>query len=192
MEPKRDQRHELVAVDDLSRLVDDHQPVGVAIERDADVGAARDHRLLQQLRLGRAAVLVDVEAVGGDPDRNHFGAKLPQGFGRDMVGGAVGAIEHDLEAVEAQMLGEGRLGEVDIAAARIVDSAGAPDQLRSGELRLLLQPPLDRALGVVAELIAVGPEQLDSIVRERIVRGRASPQPESASARAAPRPSRRW
>ena len=55
LQAERDQRHQLVAVDDLALLVDDDQPVGVAVERDADVGAARDHRLLQQLRVGRAA-----------------------------------------------------------------------------------------------------------------------------------------
>ena len=38
-QPLRDQRHHLVAVDDLALLVDDDQPVGVAVERDADVGA---------------------------------------------------------------------------------------------------------------------------------------------------------
>ena len=35
----RDQRHDLVAVDDVAVLVGDDEPVGVAVERDADVGA---------------------------------------------------------------------------------------------------------------------------------------------------------
>ena len=52
LQAERDQRHQLVAVDQLALLVDDDQPVGVAVEREADVGAARDHRLLQQLRDG--------------------------------------------------------------------------------------------------------------------------------------------
>ena len=34
-----DHRHQLVAVDDAALLVDDHHPVGVAVERDADIGA---------------------------------------------------------------------------------------------------------------------------------------------------------
>jgi hypothetical protein len=38
---RADQRHDLVAVDGLALFVDDDQPVGVAIERDADVGATR-------------------------------------------------------------------------------------------------------------------------------------------------------
>ena len=39
----RDQRHQLVAVEDDAALVGDDQPVGVAVERDADIGAARQH-----------------------------------------------------------------------------------------------------------------------------------------------------
>ena len=50
-EPERDQGHQLVAVDDPPLLVDDDQPVGVAVEREADMGAVLDHRLLQQLRV---------------------------------------------------------------------------------------------------------------------------------------------
>src|SRR3990170_2892248 len=34
-----DDRHELIAVDDGALLVDDDYPVGVAVERDADIGA---------------------------------------------------------------------------------------------------------------------------------------------------------
>ena len=171
LQAERDQRHQLVAVDQLALLVDDDQPVGVAVEREADVGAARDHRFLEQLRMGRAAVVVDVEAVGRDAERDHLGAQLPQRLGRDVVGGAVGAIDHDLEPVEPQMLGEGGLGEVDVAAARVVDPPGAADHLRLGELRALLEPLLDRLLVLVAELVAVGAEQLDAVVGERIVRG---------------------
>ena len=46
-----------------------------------------------------------------------------------MIGGAIGAIDDDLEPVEPQMIGEGRLGEMDVAAARVVDPLGAADQL---------------------------------------------------------------
>ena len=40
-----DQRHDLVAVDQRAVLVDDHHAVGVAVERDADVGAHLMHLL---------------------------------------------------------------------------------------------------------------------------------------------------
>ena len=68
--------------------------------------------------------------LGSTAERNDFGAQLPQGVGRDLIGRAIGAIDDDLEPVEAQVLGEGRLGEVDIAAAGVVDPLGAADQSR--------------------------------------------------------------
>ena len=39
----RDDGHELVAVDELPLLVDDEDAVGVAVERDADIGAELAH-----------------------------------------------------------------------------------------------------------------------------------------------------
>ena len=46
-----DDGHDLVAVDDLALLVDDDDAIGVAVERDADVGAHLAH--LGDERLGR-------------------------------------------------------------------------------------------------------------------------------------------
>ena len=46
-----DQRHQLVAVDHGAVLVDDHHPVGVAVERDADIGAHLVHLLGQIARM---------------------------------------------------------------------------------------------------------------------------------------------
>ena len=86
-------RHDLVAVDDAALLVDDHDAVGVAVERDADVGAHLAHLGAQRLRRGGAALLVDVAAVGLDADLDHLGAQLPQRLGRHLVAGAVGAID---------------------------------------------------------------------------------------------------
>ena len=63
-QPGGDQRHQLVAVEDDAALVGDDQPVGVAVERDADIGAARQHLAPHLLGHQRAAFAVDVEAVG--------------------------------------------------------------------------------------------------------------------------------
>ena len=127
LQPQSDQRHQLVAVDQLPLLVDNDQAVRVTVERQADIRAARDNRFLHQPRMGRAAVVVDVETVGRDAERDHLGAELPQRVGRDMIGGAVCAIDDHLEAVEPKMLGKRILGELDIAAARIVDPPSPAD-----------------------------------------------------------------
>jgi hypothetical protein len=51
----RNERHQLVAVDNAAVLVDDHHAVGIAIERDADVGAIAVHLGDQRARVGGAA-----------------------------------------------------------------------------------------------------------------------------------------
>ncbi len=70
-------RQDLVAVDDVAVLVDEDGAVGVAVERDADVRAARADGRLQRSRVERAAVAVDVLAVGLDAERRRRARRAP-------------------------------------------------------------------------------------------------------------------
>ena len=72
-------------------------------------------------------MIVDVLAVGIDTDRDHLRTQFPQRGGRDLIGGAIGAIDDDLQPVQPQVIGKGRFGEMDIAAARILDPPRAAD-----------------------------------------------------------------
>ncbi len=128
-----DDAHELVAVDDVALLVDDEDAVGVAVEGDADIGAQFADLADQRLRRRRADLLVDVEAVGLDAHGDDLGAELPERLGRDLVGGAVGAIEHDPHAVEARLPRQGALGELDVAGRHAVDALRPPELRRRGE-----------------------------------------------------------
>ncbi len=170
MKSKRDQRHELVAIDDLAFLVDDDQPVGIAIECDTDVGAAGHHRLLQKLRLCRSALVVDVESVRSNADRHYLGSELPQRFGRDVIRSAVGAIDHDFQAIEPEMFREGRFRKMDISSAGIVNSASPSDHLGFGKLGSFFEALLDFMLVGIAQLVSIRTKQLDPIVGKRIVR----------------------
>ena len=91
----------------FSSMIDD--PVGVAVERDADIGAHLAHLGGKRGRRGRADVVVDVEAVRLDADGDRLGAELLQRQRRDLVGGAVGAIDDDAQAVEESVRGSVRL-----------------------------------------------------------------------------------
>ena len=70
---RADQGHDLIAIDRLAVLIDHDQPVGIAIQRDPDIRAAGDHGFLDQCEVRRPAAVVDIDAVGIDPDRDHFG-----------------------------------------------------------------------------------------------------------------------
>ena len=168
----RDHREQLVAVDQMAALVDQDDAVGVAVERDADVGAHLAHLAAQRLRRGRSAFLVDVESVGVDADRNDVGAQLPQRFRHHLVGRAVGAIDHHAQAVEAEMARQRALGEFDVAVMDAVDAAGAPETgaLRQFLVEAFVEQLLDLHLDVVGEFEALRAEQLDAVVLEQIMR----------------------
>ena len=174
LEALRDHRQQLVAVDDMAVLVGDDHAVGVAVERDADVGAHLAHLAAELLRRGRAAVAVDVEAVGLDADRDHLGAELPQRLRHHPVGGAVGAVDHDAQAVEAHGARQRALGEFDVAVVHALDALGAAEVGALGELlgEVGIDQRFDLVLDLVGELVAVRAEQLDAVVVVGIVRGR--------------------
>ena len=170
----RDDGHDLVAVDHLALLVDDDDAIGVSVERDADVGAHLAHLGDEGVGVGRAAVVVDVAAVGLDSDLDDLGAQLPQRLGRHLVAGAVGAIDDDAQPVEAQLARQRALGEFDVAFLRAFDSRCTANCLGGDQQfgGVGVDQLLDLLLGVVRQLVAFGIEQLDAVVVERVVRGR--------------------
>ena len=157
----------------MAALVDDDDAVGVAVQRDADVGAHLAHLAAQRFRGGRTAFLVDVETVRLDADRDHVGAQLPQRFRHHLVGGAMGAIDHHAQTVEAEVARKRALGEFDVAVVDAVDAAGAAEAgaLREFSAEILVEQLLDLLLDVVGQFEAERPEQLDAVVLEQVVRG---------------------
>src|SRR5207237_10414194 len=99
------------------------------------------------------------EAVGLDADRLDVGAKLVENVRRDVVRGAMGAVEDDLHALEIELVREGGLAEFDIAPAAVL----APPYLAQARgLVAAHRPPhlrLERRLDLVGELEAVAGEQ---------------------------------
>ena len=69
--------HELIAIDDLALLVDDHDAVGVTVKRYSDVGANLAYLRYKRVQCCRPALVVDVSTVGIDANLDDLGAKLP-------------------------------------------------------------------------------------------------------------------
>ncbi len=82
-------------------MVHGEAAVGVAVVRDAEVGPVLDDGGLQEVEVGGAAAVVDVQAVGRGADRDDLGTGLREGLGSAPGGGAVRLVEDDLQAVEA-------------------------------------------------------------------------------------------
>ncbi|MCY1412218.1 hypothetical protein D9M71_276180 [compost metagenome] len=162
---------QLVAIDHGAGMVDHQHPVAVAVEGDAHVGTLLEHRFLQRLHVGGADPGVDVETVRLRGDHRHLGAQLAEYAGRHLVGGAMGAVEHQLEAGE---IGAGRhaaLAELDVAAGRVVDPRRLAQLRRLDHAHRRIEQLLDHQLDLVRQLGSLAGEELDAVVVVRIVRG---------------------
>ncbi len=126
--------------------------------------------------MGRAAAGVDVASVGRIGEHLDGGAEPAEDLGRSPVGRAVGAVEEHTAAAEIELL-EAFMQLAHVVLERTVERAHAADPRRGSGL--LLEACLDRPLGVVVELEAVGGEQLDAVVLIWIVgRGDDGREPE--------------
>ena len=146
----REDRHDAVAVDDLAVGVDCETAIGVAVVRDAHVGAVLEHGGLQLVEVRRADAVVDVHAVGVGPDDDDLGARIPEGLGRDARRGAVRAVEDDLDAVESVRQ---RAEQVhDVAVFGVGESLDAADPVADRRELLLAEVRLDAVFDVVGQL----------------------------------------
>lgn len=101
----------------------------------------------------------------------HLGAQFAEHMRSDVVGGAVGGVDHQLQPVEIQVVREGALAEFDVAALGVGHAARAAQFFRADAAQRLVHRLLDGGLDVVGQLHAMGGEELDAVVLVRIVRG---------------------
>ena len=73
--------------------VDGEQAVGVAVEGEPEVVAARAHAARERVQVRRADAVVDVDAVGLGGRDLVLDAELREDERRDGRGGAVGAVD---------------------------------------------------------------------------------------------------
>ena len=127
----RDHCHDLIAVDDAALLVDDHHAVGIAIERDANVGAHLTHLFAKCFRPRRAALVIDIAPIGINADLDDLCAELPQCVGGHLVARPIGAIDDNAQFVEADIARQRALGELDVALLRALHPRRPTDAICS-------------------------------------------------------------
>src|SRR6478752_5227185 len=118
----------------LSALVDDQDTIRVTIERNADIGAHLADLCAKRAQVGRPAIFVDVEAVRIDADRDDVRTHFPQCPRSNAIGGAVGTVDDHTQAFERHGLGQGQLGELDVAILHAVDATSTAEVSALGEL----------------------------------------------------------
>src|SRR5690606_24017530 len=115
----REDRQDLVAVDDLALGGAGDQAVGVTVVGHAQVGTSGQDVGGQVLRVVGADAGVDVGAVGDRGDRGDRRAQAPQDRRGDVAGRPVGAVDDDVQPAQVDPLAGG--DEVGLVA---LDGAG--------------------------------------------------------------------
>jgi hypothetical protein len=136
-------------------------------------GAILQNSVAQRARIGGADFFIDVEAVGLDADRDNLRAQFIERRRRHLIARAIRRIDHDAQTGETKPPREGRLHDLDIARLRVVDAARTAETRRRGETRIerLIHQLLDLHFVCVREFVAVGTEELDSVVGVFVVAG---------------------
>src|SRR5690606_32049527 len=162
---------ELVADAETPGLFHLLQPVGVAAELNTDVSPARPDPRGHGLGMERAHALVDVETIGLAAVRKCLSAQFTKDVGRDLIGGAMRGIDHDLHARQIELVGEGAFAEFDVAARGIVDAPRPAQRFGADAAQRLIDGRLDLHFDFVGQLHALDREELGAVVLIGIVPG---------------------
>ena len=160
-----------VAVDHMAALVNGQAAVGVAVVGKAHVKAVLHHKALQLVDVGAAAVHVDVEAVGCVVDDVGLCAQGVKDRASHGGGGAVCAVQANLQALQAEAAGGNEMADVAVATLHVVH--GAADGVAGGQrhLGLAINVVLDELKDVLVHLEALAVDQLDAVVGVGVVGG---------------------
>ena len=160
-------------------LVDDEAAVGVAVEREAEVGAVLDDRALQvdevrrvervRLVVGEGAVELEVEGHDLERQRGRAG-RLAEHRGHREPAHSVAGVDDDLQRADAAEVDErAEVARVVAEDVDALDAAGCRDGVdarRRGSRR----PVADRReSGVERDALRTGARELDAVVGGRVV-----------------------
>ena len=166
-----DDVQQLVAVDDAPEMIDHDQAIAIAVQGETHVGAHSGDRELQQIGRHRAAAVIDVPAVGRAADRHDLRAEIGEDARTDLVGSAVGTVDHDFQSRQIETRRQRGGAELLVVRAHAVGTGGTTEIAGGARQRRLLQLGFDALLELVGELAPRCIEELDAVVVIEIVRG---------------------
>jgi hypothetical protein len=157
-------------------LIGEENTVGIAVEGNAERRLVLDHLLRDDLGMQRAAAEVDVAPIRSGMGDEHGATEVREELRGHGAGRAVGAIDDEPLIVQRQAWHGGQQEARVLGAVSLVDGRGGVVRCLLSVVRCVGELgedlPLDRQLGCVGQLVAIGAEELDAVVLPGIVRGR--------------------
>ena len=166
----------VVAIDLVALAVHEQHAIGVAVVGQADVGMGAQHELAQGLKMGGAALDVNVGTAVIGVDGMDRGAQALKRGRRGLAGSTVTAVDGNDQAVELKAV-EGADSVIDICLAGVLHlddvAHTSTGRHRVGSHGLLGHDPgADLFLNSIGKLHALAAKELDAVELRRIVRSR--------------------
>ena len=168
--PQRKDRQDLVAIDDVAVGIDGKAPVSIAVVGDADVSSVLEHSGDEIVQVRASTALVDVQAVRRGMDCHHVGTGSAHRLGGHSRRRAIGAVDHDGQSLEGRPHDVEHMIEVVLRGRR--QRADTAHSSAQWAIPWFMKPGLDGVLDGIRQLESMGVEELDAVVRHRVVRGR--------------------
>ena len=157
----------MIAVDGVACGVDEQHAIGVSVEGHAQRGALSHDCGSDVAEVRRAALHIDVAAIGFAGDEDDVSAEQLKELRRNGRSGAMRAVDDDAHARQRHASDLGYPLGVGLGCAR--GTAGRADVSAGGQVSIGLEEGLNGLFFGIEELVAVGAEQLDAVVGIGIV-----------------------
>ena len=171
-EVARQQKHHGIAIYYVAVAVGKECAVGVAIKADAQIGGPRQHFPRNNLRVQRAAVLIDVAPVRRAMRELRMRARALEYFRSNRAGRAVGTVHNNVQAFSS---GERTRQPVQvIRAQRLIAGKRRPCRLggawRDSFIEKRKDFVFDFQFNPIRQLIAIRAKDFDAVIAPGIVR----------------------
>ena len=141
----------MVASHDIALLVHTQATISVTIESKTDIQTVLHHKLLQTLNMGRASIVVNVQAVGLIVDDVGICAQSIEHRLSDIPACTVGTVQADLDTLERIDAKRNQIAHVAVAACHIIHSTANVLTVSKGQLRPVLIKDMELAVNVVLD-----------------------------------------
>ena len=166
-----DHCHQLIAINNLAVLIDDDNAVGIAVQCNPDICPDFLYFFNEGVGRSRAAIEIDVTTVRLNTDFDHIRAQLPQCGRRDTVSGPICAIDHNAQALQAQIARQRAFGEFNVAFLRAFHPLGTADFVCRCQKRgyAVINHAFNFKLRFIRKLITFRVKKFNTIILEGIV-----------------------
>ena len=165
----REDRHDLVTVDNIALGINGQAAVCIAVVREPQVSVMFQHSALQNIDMRRSAIFIDVERVGFVKNRDDIGAGGLIRHGRSRRRSTIRAIHHNPNAIQGRRHSPGEMEQIALQGVGGFLDNTTNSRTRRASLGQLQHGGFDLRLDRVVKFEATSREELDPVIRHGVV-----------------------